>query len=46
MADKLRLQWAGHVARLAKYGVHINFGKGGVWNENRHRNERIILKTL
>jgi hypothetical protein len=44
MADKLRLRWAGHIARLGEHGVHISFGKGRVWNENRHRGERIILK--
>jgi hypothetical protein len=43
MVDKLSLRWAGHVARIGEHGVRINFGKERVWNENRHRGERIIL---
>jgi hypothetical protein len=45
MADKLRFRWAGHVARLGEHGVHTNFGNKRFWNENRHRGERIILKS-
>jgi hypothetical protein len=40
MVDKLI-----RVARIGEHVVRISFFKGRIWNEKRHRGERIILKS-
>jgi hypothetical protein len=45
MVNKLRLRWAGHIARIGEHGVHISCDEERVWNEKRDRGGKIILKS-